>query len=274
MQTVDISKLTGIPETMLITVRARALESQKKDPLVIDKKALDILSSLSTQDTSKTKVSPGSQVGVLIRTKFLDNIILNFIGQNQEQNQDSVIVNLGAGLDARCERLKRGNVKWIDVDLPEVISIRNHFFRQSDTYKMVAASLMDFKWMEYVDNSKPVLFVAEGVLMYLEPDNVQKLLKEIAARFPGSQMTFDVISPWMVKHSYIHPDVKKYKVQFNWGIDSEQDLEKVIPCVKVIQCEKMMKLNTEKWPLFMKILCIFPFFRNSSKLMHIQFPPA
>ena len=266
---VDISTLSNIPETMLITVRARAIETQSPTPHIRDPRALEILSRISEQDDSKKSVSPGSRVGVIVRTEFLDNIALKFA----REHPNGVIVNLGAGLDARCERLDRASTQWIDIDLPESMEVRRCFFKEDDQYRMIAKSILDFDWMDEIDANAAVLFLSEGVLMYLAPSDIKALFKTLSQRFPGAQMAFDTLSVWMVKHAKIHPDVKKYQAWFKWGIDSAEDVQAMVPGLKILQCEKMMQLHKDRWPVFMKLMRILPFFKNSCTLLHVQFPP-
>lgn len=268
MEPVDISVLSNVPETMLITVRARAIETQSPNPHIRDPRAQEILSRISKQDDPKHNISSGSRIGVIVRTEFLDDIALTFA----RQHPHGIIVNLGAGLDARCERLDRGSVKWVDIDLPESMQVRRCFFEENDQYRMIASSILDSDWMDEIEVGVPVLFLCEGVLMYLEPSDVERLFKTLAQRFPGATFAFDSISTWMVKHSSIHPDVKKYQAWFKWGMDSEKDLQAMVPGMKILQCQKMMQLHRERWPLPMKLMCVFPFFKNSCKLLQVQFP--
>jgi O-methyltransferase involved in polyketide biosynthesis len=57
---------------------------------------------------------------------------------------------------------------------------------------MCAQSALDFSWMDQVDKDHGVFITAEGLLMYLQPDEALALITECAARFPGGQMMFDL----------------------------------------------------------------------------------
>ena len=43
-----------------------------------------------------------------------------------------------------------------------------------------------------MDNSKGVFITAEGLLMYLQPEDAMDLILQCAKRFPGGQMFFDL----------------------------------------------------------------------------------
>ena len=47
MEKVTTQKLTNVPETMLITVWARAVETQTKNPIIIDQKAVECVENLN-----------------------------------------------------------------------------------------------------------------------------------------------------------------------------------------------------------------------------------
>jgi O-methyltransferase involved in polyketide biosynthesis len=47
--------------------------------------------------------------------------------------------------------------------------------------------------MDRVDADRGVLITAEGLLMYLQPDEALGLIRDCAARFPGGRMVFDSI---------------------------------------------------------------------------------
>ena len=49
--------------------------------------------------------------------------------------------------------------------------------------------------MESVDPSGGVFITAEGLLMYLQPEQALGLIAQCAKRFPGGQMLFDLPRP-------------------------------------------------------------------------------
>ncbi len=267
MKKIDITGLSNVPETMLITVRARAIETEKANGLVNDPFAKKILSRISAQESVKEVVSPQSQLGVCIRTEFLDNVVKEFLAKHP----DGTVVNLGCGLDARYERLNNGAVQWYDIDLPESINVRKSFFEEQENYKMIAKSALDFSWMKKIPKSKPQLFLSEGVLMYLPPTDVENLFREMAEQFPGSELAFDLISPMVVKNSHRHPDVKKYNANFLWGAESIEDLKLISPKIIPLKSENMMEIYPRRWPLWMQFMSIIPSIRKDSKLVKISF---
>ncbi|MEO0376853.1 MAG: class I SAM-dependent methyltransferase, partial [Cyanobacteria bacterium P01_A01_bin.17] len=100
--TSDISvQLKGVPETLLITLYARAAESQKSEPILQDPKAVEIAHQLD-YDFSKFEPGWSSQLGCVIRAGHIDRIVQVFIKAHPE----AVVINLGAGLCTRYSRLE------------------------------------------------------------------------------------------------------------------------------------------------------------------------
>lgn len=94
----EVSKLTDVPETLLIPLWSRAVETGRKDALITDRKAVETMSSIE-YDFSKFKKSRFSQAGCCIRASLIDNEVKDFL----KEHPDAVVVHLGAGLDARYE---------------------------------------------------------------------------------------------------------------------------------------------------------------------------
>lgn len=216
------AELQGVPETLLITVRARAEETVRKDSLLQDQYAVDILKKLHFEASAKDKVDPASQIGVVVRTQLFDRIVTDF----SKRNPDGTILALGCGLDARYERLQPACRVWYDLDLPESIDVRENFFQEKDNYKMIAKSMLDYSWMDVIDGSKPVLIISEGVFMYFPEEDLRPLVLEVFKRFPHAEMAFDTIPPFLAKRSNLHTEVRKYNAPFRWGLGRAKDLKR------------------------------------------------
>ena len=111
---ITTNQLGNIPETMLITLWARAVETKRSDALIRDEKAIEMMERID-YDFSKFKGVKMSQVGVCIRAKLMDEQAKAFLSQYP----DAVVIQLGAGLDTRYDRLKEASfTHWYDLDLP------------------------------------------------------------------------------------------------------------------------------------------------------------
>jgi len=99
--------------------------------------------------------------------------------------------------------------------------------------------------MDKVDSGNGVFITAEGLLMYLQPDQAMELIAQCAKRFPGGQMFFD-LPPVMVKK--LAPNglrsSKSYRVPpmpFSLSVDQLADLVDTMPGVKAFHDIPMPK---------------------------------
>jgi O-methyltransferase involved in polyketide biosynthesis len=106
------------------------------------------------------------------------------------------VVALAEGPQTSFHRLDAadlgGDFRWLTVDLPPIIELRLALLPHSPRISMCAHSALDFSWMDRVDPTHGVFITAEGLLMYLEPEQALDLIAECARRLPGGQMLFDL----------------------------------------------------------------------------------
>ncbi|WP_206070931.1 hypothetical protein [Nodosilinea sp. P-1105] len=114
--------------------------------------------------------------------------------------------------------------RWIELDLPEVTELRRYFDRESDRHRFVSASALDPSWMDDVPDGLPEarLILAEGLLMYFEPDQVQALLDQIKQRFPGATLAFDAVGG--VTKGNGARQLAKMGAPLKWFINTEADV--------------------------------------------------
>jgi O-methyltransferase involved in polyketide biosynthesis len=112
------------------------------------------------------------------------------------------VVALGEGFETQFWRVDDGHVRWLTVDLPEVIAARERLLPSSPRLRTLACSAIDTRWMEEVDASRGVLVTAQGLLMYLPAGDVHRLLPAIAGRFArGGAVVFDAVPRWLSERS-------------------------------------------------------------------------
>ncbi len=80
----------------------------------------------------------------------------------------ATVVNLGCGLDETGKACDNGLCQILNVDFPDVISVRERLIIVQDREKNLACDLNDYAWMEEVDGSNGVIFFAAGVFHYFK----------------------------------------------------------------------------------------------------------
>jgi O-methyltransferase involved in polyketide biosynthesis len=215
--------LTGVPETLLIPLWAKAAETRRDRPIFRDELAVAMIERID-YDFSRFAKGWRSQIGIVVRTELLDRATLAFVAEHP----DALVINIGCGLDTRFSRVDNGRIAWYELDLPEVIAIRRRFFTESDRYRMIAGSVLEEGWLaEIAVSGRPVLIIAEGILMYFTEAEVKKLLGRLAERFPGATMFLEMLTPTCVRLSAQHDTVSQMGLRFQWGIPDGRALEQM-----------------------------------------------
>ena len=114
-------------------------------------------------------------------------------GSSLPSTPDAVVIQLGAGLDARYERLGRPEVThWFDLDLKEAIDLRRRFLMETERNTYLAESMFDEDWLDKVRaySKSPVLIILEGVLMYFPEERVRELFRNICDKLPSATILF------------------------------------------------------------------------------------
>lgn len=264
-------KLTDVPETMLITLWAKAEESKRSDALLYDKKAVEIIENID-YDFSKFKKAKGSQVGCCIRASLIDKEISNFL----VQYPDAVVIQLGAGLDARYERLHYPAIThWYDLDLDDSIALRRRFLTESERNTYIVSSMFDYGWMEIVNaHGKQVLIILEGVLMYFSPEEVEAFFNELCLRFHNVTVLFDMLCFALVGRTKHHDTLSKVgeNVEFKWSLLNTKEMETWNPKIRIEKEYYMSKYDQGRYPLILRMLYKVPYFskRLDQRVVKLQ----
>ena len=104
----------------------------------------------------------------------------------------AAVVNLGCGLDDTFHKCDNGLCRGYNIDMPDVIAIRNGLIPAGEREKNLGYDLNDDGWMDEIDAADGAVFYATGVFYYFKTDDVKKLFRQMAKRFPGAVLAFDV----------------------------------------------------------------------------------
>jgi methyltransferase (TIGR00027 family) len=220
--------LPDVAETGLLTFYCHVVESQTSDPILMDEKAVEISRQLNPvfanssssllRNLAKGKVKKELVVHINLRAKKYDEYAKSFL----MENPDGVIVNIGCGMDSRFQRIDNGRMTCFDLDLPEVIQFKKQFYKEVDRYHFIAASVFDYAWMDQVTKigKRPVLFMAEGVLMYLDGKKVKDLILRLQSRFPGSELVCEVVMELFTRKPWNKMVAMKMNRQLGVGNDA------------------------------------------------------
>ena len=218
-----LQSLGGVSETLLITLYIRARESQRPHGMIHDDQAVAMINQIDC-DYSRLRMMRHDEIAVIMRMVKFDSQVRNFL----ERSPDAVVVHIGCGLDTRFERVDNGSVEWFDLDMPDVMALRQKLIRnESSRYHTLATSVFEDNWLEEVSRFKPrpYLFIAEGVFPYFEEGQVKSLFLKLGDHFPGCELVCDAHTPFAIWADNLHLAHAKVKARLHWSIKDGKDVE-------------------------------------------------
>lgn len=254
--------LTGVPETMLQTVYARARESAGRGA-IRDETAEQIIGSLD-YDFSLAEKDTAMRSGVIARTIVLDRLVGAWLGRHP----GTVVVNLACGLDTRCYRMK-GYQHWYNLDLPETIAVRQRLLPESGAISQLAMSAMDDWGAAIREMDAPALVIIEGLTMYLSEADVRRIFEVIAARLPKAEVFVETMNPAVAKR-FKERSIEGSHAKFTWGVKDGRALAALLPGFRFVEEHSLTEGMAVFAPVY-KLLDRLPAVRNiSNKIIVLE----
>ena len=211
--------INGNAETMLQSFYARAQYSKSKKHKFYDAKAVELVDKIDYDFSTAAKDSTMGK-GVIARTIVFDELVKNFI----EKNPDCTVVNIACGLDTRFYRMDNGKITWYNLDLPETIAIRNQIFQESGRVSTIDISVLDSAWAKEVKVRGKMLFIIEGLSMYLTAEENGQILKIIKDNFDNAYILMECLAKVWVNKERIEKSIQQTGSKFIFGADCFEEL--------------------------------------------------
>ena len=174
-----------VQETLVIPLFGRLVCSERFPELFSDPEAKRICDSLDYDFAEKRKKME-SAAGLFGALE---------VAQRQYDLRCEVEMylkdHLGCGLDDTFTKVDNGECSGYNIDLPDVIKVRNDLLPAGEREMNLACNLNDYSWMNKIDASGGAVFFAAGVFYYFKTEDVKKLFQAMAERFPGGVLVFD-----------------------------------------------------------------------------------
>lgn len=228
--------LNGVAETMLQSFYARAMYSKNPKHKFKDAKAEEIVDKLD-YDFGKASTDHAMSGGVIARTVVFDEIVSGFV----KDNSDCTVVNIACGLDTRFYRMDNGIITWYNLDLPETIEVRDSVYHESGRVQTIGCSAFDPAWAEKITKKGKMLFVIEGLTMYLTHDRVKEMLRIIRDNFDNAYVCMECICPKFVGKEKLEKSIKSTGAQFTWGANCFEDLGDIGDGFKKVRDDNILR---------------------------------
>lgn len=230
--------LLGVQRTLFLPLIVRAQAPvllPMMDPA--DAYAADLLQATG-EDPSDYPMDSGTVFNILWRTRLIRRLGQDFF----ERFAHTLGLNLGAGLTHYFQWFDNGHNQWLDVDLPEVVTLRQALLPgQGLRCQNLATDLSQPGWWDALalpaaHHPLPLLVVTEGVLMYLQPNEVKTLVHEIGEHAPeGTEWLCDFISPVGIGHTVPANDHgADDRAPFHWGAHNAQEIASLHPRLELV----------------------------------------
>lgn len=221
-----------------MTLNGRAHQAGLPDAIISDPMAIELRDAFTTTYGVDYEKFGRRGQEMALRSLAADACTIEYLRSHPK----ATIVALAEGFQTSFWRLERAvpdpQFRWVSVDLPPVIELREKLLPASPRVANLAQSALDYSWMDRIDTQDGVFITAEGLLMYLQPDEAMDLIRRCAKRFPGGRMFFD-LPPTIIKK--VAPKgiraSRHYRVPpmpFSLSIDQLRALVGTVPGLKAV----------------------------------------
>ena len=181
-----MSAIENVSDTARWVAMYRAQETERADAHFRDPHARRLAGERGEAILREVPRAKQSAWAMIVRTQVLDENILDLV----RGSGVDLVINLAAGLDARPWRLDLpSTLRWVDVDLPDITEHKAMVLAGETPrcrYEAVALDLRDGErrralFTQLCGESARALAIAEGLLIYLEPEDVGSLAQDLAS---------------------------------------------------------------------------------------------
>jgi O-methyltransferase involved in polyketide biosynthesis len=270
---VTLDKAMG---TSLIMLYGLSCDAQARPSILGDTIAAQAFEKVDSDDDALRRKFKPKVIGPSIasRAKHFDTWTEQFLAQHEE----ATVLNLGAGLDSRVWRVDPGpGVTWYDVDFPAVVDIRRKIFPDRANYHLVGSSVTEPNLFDDIRPDLPTLVIAQGLTMYLQPEDGHALFRRVTDRFTaGGVVALDTHNAFALRRQQKLVN-RLYGANLHWAINSPADLTDRNPSLHCTDSISGMipLLDTQtpaQYKAFIKLALHIPTIRDAGLYVRYTFP--
>jgi methyltransferase (TIGR00027 family) len=196
------SPIRDISDTARWMAVYRARESDRPDAVFRDPFARALAGERGEQILKAMPFAEANAWPFVARTYLFDRAIARHIKAGAD-----VVLNLAAGLDTRPYRMALPpSLRWIEVDLPDILDYKEEVLGDATPVCAVERVRLDLSnhdarrglFARIGREASNVLVAAEGLLIYLMPDEVCALGRDLAAPASFRHWIADIASPGLI----------------------------------------------------------------------------
>lgn len=205
----DSTPVRNVSDTARWVAIYRAMESERSDAIFNDPYARRLGGERGERIVREMPRGRSMAWPMIVRTAVMDEIVLRCVREGAR-----TVLNLAAGLDARPYRLDLpADLRWIHVDLPDMLAYFRDAMRDEAPRCRLEFRSVDLRETEarralFADaaSAGPLLVISEGLLVYLEPDDVAALARDLHDVARARWWLSDLASPLLLQKFTKHLD--------------------------------------------------------------------
>ena len=181
-----------VQETLVIPLYARKICSEYFPHLYQDASAVRICDMLDYDfDSQRKKMESVAGLFGALEVAQRQYDLMWEVRNYLNSHPNAAVVNLGCGLDDTFQKVDNGTCHGYNIDMPDVIAVRNELLPANAREKNIACDLNDDRWMNEIQPEGGAVFFAAGVFYYFNTNDVKRLFSKLAERFPCAALAFD-----------------------------------------------------------------------------------
>lgn len=199
----DDRLVRNISDTALWVAHYRAQETERPDAHFRDPYARALAGERGREIAKAQKFGDKNAWSFVTRTVLFDR----FIDDEVRAGVD-LVINLAAGLDTRPYRMDLPTtLRWIEVDLPAILDYKESILADAKPRCRLERVRLDLadesarraRFAEMIAGAARAVVVTEGLLIYLEREQVTSLARDLRALPPARSWIVDIASPGLLK---------------------------------------------------------------------------
>jgi len=193
----------NISDTALWAAYFRAQETKRPDALFRDPYAEKLEGGRGTEIAKSLPEGQSHPWAWVTRTYLFDKFLREEIA-----NGADLVVNCAAGLDARPYRMELpANLHWVELDLPEIVAYKEGILANEKPRCVLERIRLDLSKVderrralaEIGAKGKRGVILTEGLLIYLRPEEVGSLAKDLSDVASLQRWILDIHSPGLLR---------------------------------------------------------------------------
>ena len=200
-----MTHITHVSDTARWVAIYRAMETKRPDAIFRDPFAERLGGAQGQAIVDHMKRGRQMAWAMIVRTAVFDEVIRERV----KSAGVDLVLNLAAGLDARPWRMSDlpSTLRWVDVDLADILDYKLDTLKGEKTVCRYEAIRLDLRdkakrqalFSQLGGEAKRVLIVTEGLLVYLDPADVEALASDLHGPASFQWWMIDIINPRLKK---------------------------------------------------------------------------